>query len=1166
MGSTALTSMTAKTMTARYLVALGFIALVSLGSFGVLQANIRSGRASASVINLSGRQRMLSQRVAQYALRMALAPTASAEARTELSSAVELLATAHAALLEAAVAQGKATPSAAVLAMYLQEPVNVDAQIKSYLGHARRVLSANPLELTNPDLQALLGDADTLLRSLDAVVTQYELEAEHSNAALSTWAAAILAATLLTLALIALFVFKPMTAAVERAAADRTRLLRAAETELHRSEVLYKIADTVSRAENVQSVLKDIVAETSKALKADRVLLVTVDTAARSLSQVEVGGLSAARVPPVTFEELWEGLSGWVLQNGETAHSPAGFSDPRESERTAATRFLSDSAEVLVAPLQVQGLPFGTLTAIRDPGAATFNAAETALLTAVANQAAVALRSALASAERDRLASEFEAIFNAIPDAVLFADAERRVRLVNPATEKVFGYAQAALQGQPTSLLYAATEDYDRQGSQRYHGAAAGTSHYEMCYRAHDGREFLGETVGSAVRDRAGALLGYMGIIRDVTEVRRAERERLGEQAFLQAVLESVDDGIVACDASGHLTLFNRASRELHGLSANARLEPEHWANHYDLYQADGVTPLSEAEIPLMRAFRGEERVDAELVITPTDASPRILKARGRALYDADGVKLGAVVAMHDLSEQRRVEGENRQWLERVRLLYDVSTQNELSAYEQIGSALALSAKLLELDLGVLSRVEGERYTVTHLYDETATLQVGAVFNLKKTYCHLTLREGDVLGIHHMAEDARSAHPCYAAFGLEAYIGIPVTVGGEAWGVLSFSSGNPHPAFTSADFELLRLLGQFVSAALERQASNVALQHYADELAHSNRALEQRNRNVGLLSSMSELLQAAGNFTEAFSVVEHYAKALFAPLQGGLLWADGETLTSALVWGGASTPSAELTDCWALRLGRPHRAAESGGPRCAHSEAGLSSLCVPLSAHNETLGIFYLQAALATDLSSEAERLALAFTEGLAVTLANLKLRESLQQQSIRDPLTDLFNRRYLEETLERELHRSVRAGRPLSFVMFDIDHFKTFNDTFGHEAGDLVLREIAHLASTTVRKEDIVCRYGGEEFALILPDAPEGVAWERAEKLRVAASELELAFGGQQLGRVTLSLGVVTVLRGGDLGRIVGLSDAALYAAKRGGRNQVKVAGLPSEGLLVAG
>ncbi len=118
---------------------------------------------------------------------------------------------------------------------------------------------------------------------------------------------------------------------------------------------------------------------------------------------------------------------------------------------------------------------------------------------------------------------------------------------------------------------------------------------------------------------------------------------------------------------------------------------------------------------------------------------------------------------------------------------------------------------------------------------------------------------------------------------------------------------------------------------------------------------------------------------------------------------------------------------------------------------------------------------------SKEMRLATAKAEQVTLALANLKLRERLRNQSIRDPLTALFNRRYLEETLERELRRSVRHGRPLTVIMLDLDHFKTFNDSFGHAAGDAVLQASGDLLQTFLRKEDIACRFGGEELAIVL-------------------------------------------------------------------------------------
>ncbi len=182
--------------------------------------------------------------------------------------------------------------------------------------------------------------------------------------------------------------------------------------------------------------------------------------------------------------------------------------------------------------------------------------------------------------------------------------------------------------------------------------------------------------------------------------------------------------------------------------------------------------------------------------------------------------------------------------------------------------------------------------------------------------------------------------------------------------------------------------------------------------------------------------------------------------------------------------------------------------------------------------------------------------DSLALAISNINLRESLRQQSIRDPLTGMFNRRYMEESLEREISRAARAGRPLAVIMIDIDHFKHFNDMSGHAAGDAVLRELGALLRSEVREADIACRYGGEEFALIMPDASVEIALKRADKLREDVKRLDVRHGGRLLGPINISLGVAEFPRHGPTGdAVLKMADVALYRAKQAGRDRAVVA-----------
>jgi len=184
------------------------------------------------------------------------------------------------------------------------------------------------------------------------------------------------------------------------------------------------------------------------------------------------------------------------------------------------------------------------------------------------------------------------------------------------------------------------------------------------------------------------------------------------------------------------------------------------------------------------------------------------------------------------------------------------------------------------------------------------------------------------------------------------------------------------------------------------------------------------------------------------------------------------------------------------------------------------------------------------------------FAEQLGLSVANLRLREALRDQSVRDALTGLFNRRYLEETLEREIRRAVRSEHVLGVLMLDLDRFKKFNDTFGHEAGDTVLRETAAFLRRSVRSEDIVCRFGGEEFVIILPLADLKATQARAERIRSKLRELTILHQGKAVGMVTVSVGVAELPQHGTTPKtLLEAADAALYRAKREGRDRVVVA-----------
>jgi diguanylate cyclase (GGDEF)-like protein len=212
-----------------------------------------------------------------------------------------------------------------------------------------------------------------------------------------------------------------------------------------------------------------------------------------------------------------------------------------------------------------------------------------------------------------------------------------------------------------------------------------------------------------------------------------------------------------------------------------------------------------------------------------------------------------------------------------------------------------------------------------------------------------------------------------------------------------------------------------------------------------------------------------------------------------------------------------------------------------------------MAAQGKAMGVLYLSLLESGEFIESKQQLAVTVADHIALSLANLKLRETLQNQSIRDALTGLFNRRYLEESLERELYRCDRNKKSLGIIMLDIDHFKSFNDTFGHSAGDAVLRELGEFLQNHIRRSDIACRYGGEELTLILPEASVKIVLERAQAICEGVKHLQVEYRRQLLGTISLSLGVAMFPEHGVTGEaVLRAADAALYRAKREGRDRV--------------
>jgi diguanylate cyclase (GGDEF)-like protein len=320
---------------------------------------------------------------------------------------------------------------------------------------------------------------------------------------------------------------------------------------------------------------------------------------------------------------------------------------------------------------------------------------------------------------------------------------------------------------------------------------------------------------------------------------------------------------------------------------------------------------------------------------------------------------------------------------------------------------------------------------------------------------------------------------------------------------------------------------------------------------------EARVRQLVQLDELSQRLQSCVSTAELADAVARCAAAIFPGSSGALLLRAPDQATSALTWSGNDTPHTEPIDpqdCWALRMGRPYHSQGASAAACTHVTAAVNYVCIPLMTRSELLGVLHL--AGLPDNSAAASAIpwsATAIAERTAIALAAVRRQERLQLRAIRDALTGLFNRGFLEEALTIEQRRAVRRGSPIGVMMLDVDHFKRFNDTFGHDAGDALLRGMGGILRHTVREGDMPCRYGGEEFVVILPGADLNGTRQRAEVLRAAIEQWNPQHNGRSLGTVTVSVGVAAFPLHGDTGQaVLKMADQALYAAKHAGRNRV--------------
>lgn len=353
---------------------------------------------------------------------------------------------------------------------------------------------------------------------------------------------------------------------------------------------------------------------------------------------------------------------------------------------------------------------------------------------------------------------------------------------------------------------------------------------------------------------------------------------------------------------------------------------------------------------------------------------------------------------------------------------------------------------------------------------------------------------------------------------------------------------------------LSTIILSIVGGVILERVSNSEL---GERLDMAERARSSHNQMEELFA-MTDMLQAAEDHEDAGAVLMATAQRLLPEYSGALYVFNNsrDRLDLAKSWNESEAfqPNESLlpSNCWALKRGKPHiNDRNSGTLCCMHHVDVAGTVEVPMMARGQVFGLLMLacDAPDSFDRLMKVRRLGRALADSMSLALSNIALRETLRTQSLRDPLTGLYNRRYMEDALERYVSLAERSGSATSALMIDLDNFKKLNDTHGHAKGDSVLRDVAAQFVSVLRPSDVVSRYGGEEFVVILPNCGLEDAALKAEALRVRIEGLSDAHNA----RISASFGVATVPETATSPiDVIPMADAALYAAKKAGKNRV--------------
>ena len=716
---------------------------------------------------------------------------------------------------------------------------------------------------------------------------------------------------------------------------------------------------------------------------------------------------------------------------------------------------------------------------------------------------------------------EMQAMFDSLSDMIMILDRDRKIMMANKATadflklplDKIIGNTCFKLMHGtdgpiPQCPLEKMVESIEREDIELYFGE----------------RGMWAQVMVYPIYDRKGSLVRIIHIVRDITERKLVENDLKLTNTIVTTQQETSLDGILVVDDKGGIISFNQRFIEIWDIPADiAESRSDERALHFVMDKI--IDP--DAFLTMVKYLYGHREKKSRDETCLKDG--RTLDRYSAPMFGAEGRYYGRVWYFRDITVRKQAEEALKESEQKFRTIFDKANDGMFLLDLETRKFLMCNAMCLQM-LG-------------YAQEEFLNLEISDIHppdDLPLIFEEIAKFMKGEEGVRHDLRFRRKD------------------------GSFFFSDLSPS-LVTLAGRKFILIVYNDIT---ERKKTEEEKRQANKTLTVLVKKLEDRNCQSIILSEMREMLQACSNMEEAAPIIRGLMGKLFPNSEGALFMMSPSRsdLESVARWGdfprdvddNVFAPDA----CWALRRGRTYIVENvSVGPLCPHLKhpPATAYACLPLIAKSDVLGLLHLRSRQSPQIQGEQnvisdfKDMAVILSEYLSLSIANIQLNERLARQSVRDPLTGLFNRRYMEESLQREIRRSERAQTQIGIIMADIDHFKQFNDKYGHAAGDKVLVQMGGFLKAGLRGSDVACRYGGEEFVLFLLESPAETTFQRADQMREEVKNLEVHYSGELLASITLSMGISTYPdQGTNAEDLLRVADAALYRAKQEGRDRV--------------